>query len=84
MGWSWTYVEYPRALHGAHGATVNVLNDEEKAAKLAEGWTLAPWSGDVSPEASVPWITVDSEPAEDYVAGETYPKRRGRKAKADD
>lgn len=36
--------DYPRHLHKPDGSTCLVTNDDDKAAKLAEGWNL--WPGD--------------------------------------
>lgn len=38
----YVYKEYPRRLHQYGGAVCSVTTDEEKAAKLAEGWSLVP------------------------------------------
>lgn len=75
------YIEYPRHLHKAGGEHVVVHNDAEKAAALKAGWSLMPVLEPV--EAAL----VDEElaPSEDIdaSAGESEPKKKGRKSKAD-
>lgn len=61
------YQEYPRTLYRGVGVSTIVHSDEEKAAKLAEGWQL----------------TEHASPAPEPAEPEPVPVRRGRKPKAD-
>lgn len=40
-----THLEYPRTLHKPDGSTCTVLNDDDCAAKQAEGWNKFPGDG---------------------------------------
>ena len=43
-GWSeMEYREYPRTLHRSDGTTRRVVNEDEKAEALADGWALSPF-----------------------------------------
>ena len=74
------FQEYPRSLHRPDGSTRTVVNDDDKADALAEGWALDPFVDltgnrfDVVPVA---------DPADDavtqYEFGSVGPKKkRGR------
>ena len=72
-----TYREFPRHLHKADGSYIEVGNDIDKAAKLADGWHLTP---DAAKAAAVAAVVQDADGA----VPEEAPKRRpGRPAKAD-
>jgi hypothetical protein len=65
---AYEYREYPRILY-KDGASVIVKSDEEKAAKLADGWSLSE--------------TAPLTPEPPAVPDDPVPPRRGRKPKAD-
>lgn len=68
------YIEYGtagRCMHKPDGATKTVYNDAEKAAALADGWSLEPINGHV--------IDFDEVAPEPVI--EEAPARRGKKAR---
>lgn len=80
---TFVHVEYPRMLHRPDGATCIVTNDEDRAAKLADGWNLRP--GEPPPPVETP--VVSSDPAPEFnsepPSEPSAPTRRGRPRKSD-
>lgn len=77
---TFVHKEYPRVLHKAGGlVSPEVWSDEERDAKLAEGWSLLP-------VADVPEPVRVAEPDGGIVLDETpaaEPVKRGRKKKTE-
>lgn len=60
---AYQYQEYPRRLYKYGCLPCSVENDEQKAAKLAEGWSLSHDLSVPEPEPAPPVVT---EPAPEY------------------
>lgn len=73
------HLEYPRCLHRPDGSTCLVDNDEERDAKLAEGWNLRP--GEAPAPVAPPTASTDPAPEfnQEPPSGWVEPKKRGRK-----